>query len=72
MFFFKLCFIANLLKAKHYQFVSEQALRKANQKFEKRFRTVEELAKDSISNFSLEELEGFWKSAKELTKAKNR
>ncbi|PCI71085.1 MAG: nucleoside triphosphate pyrophosphohydrolase [Gammaproteobacteria bacterium] len=58
--------------ARHYNLDAEQALRKANQKFEKRFRKVEELANDPISNFSLEQLEDFWKTAKELTKAKIR
>ncbi|PHS19939.1 MAG: nucleoside triphosphate pyrophosphohydrolase [Kangiella sp.] len=55
--------------ARHYNLDAEQALRKANQKFEKRFRKVEELANDSISNFTLDQLEAFWKCAKELTKS---
>ena len=58
--------------ARHYHLDAEQALRKANQKFEKRFRKVEELAQEPISNFTLEELECFWTRAKELTKAKRR
>lgn len=55
--------------ARHYQVDAEQALRKANQKFDKRFRKVEELASGSISNFTLNELETFWQQAKELTKS---
>ncbi len=55
--------------ARHYNLDAEQALRKANQKFEKRFRKVEELANDSISNFTLDQLEVFWNRAKELTKS---
>jgi len=54
--------------ARHYKLDAEQALRKANQKFEKRFRKVEELANGAISDFSLDELNDFWNQAKELTK----
>ena len=54
--------------ARHYGFDAEQALRKANQKFEKRFREVEKLAGGDISTFSIDELELFWNKAKENTK----
>lgn len=54
--------------ARHYQLDADQALRRANQKFETRFRKVEELAKGNISNFNLNELEEFWQQAKKLTK----
>ncbi len=57
--------------ARHYQLDAEQALRKANQKFEKRFRKVEELANGAISNFTLNELDDLWNEAKELTKGEN-
>ncbi len=40
------------------------ALRKANQKFERRFRRVEASASSALSEHSLEELESLWQSAK--------
>ena len=54
--------------ARHYQLDAEQALRRANQKFEKRFREVEKLANDDISNYSIEEPDTFWEQAKISTK----
>ena len=44
------------------------ALRDANQKFERRFRKVEELAGAEISDFDLEQLEEFWQMAKNIEK----
>jgi len=50
--------------ARHYNVDADFALRKANQKFERRFRQVENFAEKSISDYSSEELEMFWKKAK--------
>jgi len=53
--------------ARHYGVDADFALRKANQKFEKRFRQVEALTTKEISEYSLAELEGFWQKAKAKT-----
>jgi ATP diphosphatase len=50
--------------ARHYKVDADFALRKANNKFESRFRHVEELASHNIADFTLDELEQFWKQAK--------
>lgn len=50
--------------ARHKNINAEIALRKANNKFEKRFRKVEILAGGNIKNFTLEELNSFWEQAK--------
>lgn len=50
--------------ARHYKVDADMALRHSNKKFESRFRKVEQLAKYSISKYSLEELEEFWQEAK--------
>lgn len=54
--------------ARHYKVDADFALRKANKKFESRFRQVEAFASSdnnkSISDYSLEELEVFWQRAK--------
>lgn len=48
---------------------AEQALLKANAKFTKRFRTMEELADKDLKDYSFEEFDDLWKRAKkELTK----
>ncbi len=52
-------------------FHPEKALRKANEKFERRFRFMEEKAKEEgrdISKMNLEELENLWQEAKEKIK----
>lgn len=49
---------------RHYGFDAETTLRKANQKFEKRFRLLETIAARPINEFDLETLEGFWQQAK--------
>ena len=43
---------------------AEQALLKANKKFEKRFRKMEELATKPLNNYSFEEFDNLWKQAK--------
>jgi len=50
--------------ARHYNVDADFALRKANQKFERRFRKVENLATKPISEYSLDELECLWQKAK--------
>ncbi len=50
--------------ARHYKVDADIALRKANSKFESRFREVEQLAQKPISNYNLNELEEFWQAAK--------
>jgi len=57
--------VANLARFLHYD--PETCLRRANQKFERRFRALETLARDSgkkVDECSLEELEGFWQAVK--------
>lgn len=43
---------------------AEQALIKANKKFEKRFRKMEELATKPLTQYSFEEYDALWKQAK--------
>ena len=43
---------------------AEQALLKANKKFEKRFRKMEELAEKPLNDYSFEEFDTLWKQAK--------
>lgn len=45
---------------------AEQALLKANKKFEKRFRKMEELATKPLTDYSFEEYDKLWKQAKKL------
>ena len=50
---------------------AEQALLKANKKFEKRFRKMEELAVKPLNEYSFEEFDKLWKQAKkEITSGK--
>ncbi len=46
---------------------AEQALLKANKKFEKRFRKMEELAEKPLQELSFEEFDELWKKAKAQT-----
>lgn len=47
---------------------AEQALLKANKKFEKRFRKMEELSTKPLNDYTLDEFDGLWRRAKkELT-----
>ncbi len=50
--------------SRHYKVDADAALRKANKKFESRFRQVESLADHKVSSYSLSELEEFWQQAK--------
>ena len=47
---------------------AEQALLKANKKFEKRFRKMEELAEKPLTEYSLDEYNKLWKQAKKEIK----
>lgn len=47
---------------------AEQALLKANKKFEKRFRKMEELATKPLEEYSFEEYDKLWKQAKKSAK----
>jgi nucleoside triphosphate diphosphatase len=51
--------------ARHYQVDADSALRKANNKFIKRFKTIESIAEKPISSYSLQQLEAFWQTAKQ-------
>ena len=44
---------------------AEQALLKANKKFEKRFRTMERLATKPLTDYSIKEYDALWKQAKQ-------
>lgn len=50
--------------ARHYKVDADIALRKANNKFIRRFKHVESLAEKPISEYSLEQLEAFWQESK--------
>lgn len=54
--------IVNL--ARWYKIDAEQALLKANKKFEKRFRKMEDLATKPLNDYSFEEFDNLWKQAK--------
>ncbi|WP_128892637.1 nucleoside triphosphate pyrophosphohydrolase [Erythrobacter sp. HKB08] len=54
--------VVNLVRA--YGIAPETALRRANLKFEKRYRTMERLAEGSFPELSLDEQEELWQSAK--------
>jgi nucleoside triphosphate diphosphatase len=54
--------------ARHLNVDPEQALRKANAKFDRRFRTMEEVAGAAFSDLSLEEKEELWGEAKRREK----
>lgn len=50
--------------ARWYKIDAEQALLKANKKFEKRFRKMEELATKPLTEYSFDEFDALWKQAK--------
>lgn len=54
--------------ARWYKIDAEQALLKANQKFIKRFRKMEELATKPLEEYSFEEYDKLWKEAKRKIK----
>lgn len=57
----------NLVRA--YGINAEEALRAANKKFERRFRTMEKLAGGSFSSLSLDEQEDLWQQVKRSEKS---
>lgn len=57
-------FFATVNLSRWYKIDAEQALQRANQKFMKRFRKMEELATKPLEEYSLEEYDKLWKQAK--------
>lgn len=57
-------FFATVNLARWYKIDAEQALLNANRKFMKRFRKMEELATKPLNEYSFEEYDNLWKSAK--------
>ncbi|HUD94052.1 nucleoside triphosphate pyrophosphohydrolase [Sphingobium sp.] len=55
--------------ARHLKVDPENALRKANAKFGRRFRAMEHIAGDSFATLSLDEKEDLWQQAKRLEKS---
>ncbi|KAA9016401.1 nucleoside triphosphate pyrophosphohydrolase [Sphingobium limneticum] len=54
--------------ARHLKIDPETALRKANGKFDRRFRSMEDMAGDAFAGLSLDEQEALWQRAKQLEK----
>lgn len=57
-------FFATVNLARWHKIDAEQALLRANKKFKKRFRKMEELATKPLEEYSFEEYDNLWKSAK--------
>ena len=55
--------------ARHLKVDPEEALRKGNRKFDRRFRAMEDMAGDSFVPASLEEKEALWQAAKRQEKS---
>ena len=60
-------FFATVNLARWYKIDAEQALLRANKKFSKRFRKMEELADKPLESYTIEEYDKLWKQAKVLT-----
>ena len=60
-------FFATVNLARWYKIDAEQALLRANKKFTKRFKKMEELAEKPLEDYSFEEFDILWKKAKKLT-----
>lgn len=60
-------FFATVNLARWYKIDAEQALLRANKKFLKRFKKMEELAEKPMEDYSFEEFDVLWKKAKSLT-----
>jgi len=63
-------FFATVNLARWYKIDAEQALLRANEKFKKRFRKMEELAQKPLEEYSFEEFDKLWKSAKKACRSK--
>ena len=59
-------FFATVNLARWYKIDAEQALIRANKKFTKRFRKMEEIATKPLKEYSYEEYDQLWKKAKKL------
>jgi len=59
-------FFATVNLARWYKIDAEQALLRANKKFTKRFKKMEELADKPLENYTIEEYDKLWKQAKIL------
>ena len=59
-------FFATVNLARWHKIDAEQALLKANKKFTKRFKKMEELAEKPIEEYSYEEFDALWKKAKSI------
>jgi len=60
-------FFATVNLARWYKIDAEQALLRANKKFTKRFKKMEELAEKPLEGYSYEEFDSLWKRAKSMT-----
>lgn len=61
-------FFATVNLARWHKIDAEQALLRANKKFTKRFKKMEELATKPLNKYSYEEYDALWRQAKSLTK----
>ena len=61
-------FFATVNLARWYKIDAEQSLLRANKKFTKRFKKMEEIATKPLEEYSYEEFDQLWKKAKNLTK----
>ena len=60
-------FFATVNLARWHKIDAEQALLRANKKFTKRFKKMEELAQKPLEEYSYEEFDTLWRKAKSLT-----
>ena len=60
-------FFATVNLARWHKIDAEQALLRANKKFTKRFKKMEEIAQKPLEQYSYEEFDALWKEAKKLT-----
>ena len=60
-------FFATVNLARWHKIDAEQALLRANKKFTKRFKKMEEIAEKHLEDYSYEEYDALWKRAKRLT-----
>ena len=60
-------FFATVNYARWHKIDAEQALLRANKKFTKRFKKMEEIAEKPLEEYSFDEFDALWKKAKKLT-----